>query len=496
MRSVSEYETALHAALAAEPDWQALLRHFDFNEGFAFILVLLESAENAALSREVLGDYLREHGKGSIRLIACNSPDDAQSLPLLLHRPVGLDASETLWIESVVPEGSVTTEEFEDWKTAWRVCFAGLNRIRNTIQRTVPCALVFAVAPWVLDVIRRIAPDFWSIRSTLVSLSPRVAGPKIEPLEDGRFRRPQSDPALAPDPEFAEREAERLRGRPGSELELARILRRAGNGYRARGMPAQAIRCLGEAFALQETGSAPPSELSETRTSLGRAYLYDAQWGKAEESFRRALAMDQDRLPEDHPDVATDLSDLARLLQATNRMSEAEPLLRRALAIDEKSFGPDHPDVATDLDNLARLLQDTSRPADAEPLMRRALVIVEKAYGPDHPRVGIRLNSLAVLLQHTNRVAEAESLMRRVLAIDEKSYGFDHPDIAIDLNNLAQLLKNTNRVAEAEPLIRRALAVLEEFETRSGHPHPDSDLVKANYDLLLGELASVQARDA
>ena len=61
--------------------------------------------------------------------------------------------------------------------------------------------------------------------------------------------------------------------------------------------------------------------------------------------------------------------------------------MRRALAIDEKSFGPEHPDVATDLNNLAQLLQATNRLAEAEPLMRRALEIDEKSYGPEHPNV-------------------------------------------------------------------------------------------------------------
>jgi len=45
------------------------------------------------------------------------------------------------------------------------------------------------------------------------------------------------------------------------------------------------------------------------------------------------------------------------LLQDTKRQSEAEPLYRRALAIFEGSYGPDHPDIATNLNNLAGLLQ-------------------------------------------------------------------------------------------------------------------------------------------
>ena len=37
--------------------------------------------------------------------------------------------------------------------------------------------------------------------------------------------------------------------------------------------------------------------------------------------------------------------------------------MRRALKIDEASFGPDHPDVATDLNNLAQLLQENQPPS-------------------------------------------------------------------------------------------------------------------------------------
>ena len=121
------------------------------------------------------------------------------------------------------------------------------------------------------------------------------------------------------------------------------------------------------------------------------------------------------------------------------------------------SFGTDHPDVASDLNNLAQLLKATNRLAEAEPLMRRALAIDEASFGTDHPNVASDLNNLAQLLQATNRLAEAEPLMRRALAIDEPSFGKDHPRVAIRLNNLAQLLKATNRLAEAEPLDRRGL---------------------------------------
>src|SRR5271166_4290232 len=190
---------------------------------------------------------------------------------------------------------------------------------------------------------------------------------------------------------------------------------------------------------------------------------------QAEPLYRRALAIEETSFGPDHPEVATDLNNLAGLLQATNRLAEAEPLYRRALAIDEASFGPDHPEVATDLNNLALLLRATNRLAEAEPLYRRALAIDEASLGPDHPTVASFLNNLAQLLRATNWLAEAEPLYRRALAIDEAGLGPDHPNVAIHLKNLALLLRDTNRLAEAEPLMRRALAIGGELWVRPSH---------------------------
>jgi tetratricopeptide (TPR) repeat protein len=168
-------------------------------------------------------------------------------------------------------------------------------------------------------------------------------------------------------------------------------------------------------------------------------------------------------------------------------------MLRRALAIDEASYGPDHPNVATDLNNLAPLLRNTNRLSEAEPIYRRALAIFEASYGPDHPAVATNLNNLAELLRTTNRLSEAEPMYRRALAIDEASYGLDHSNVATNLNNLALLLRDTNRLSEAEPMFRRALVILARFELATGHGHPNLKSFLDNYVQALIELGRTEA---
>ncbi|MGP0066444.1 MAG: tetratricopeptide repeat protein [Isosphaeraceae bacterium] len=195
-------------------------------------------------------------------------------------------------------------------------------------------------------------------------------------------------------------------------------------------------------------------------------------------------------IPE-HPDVARDLRNLARLLKGLNRFEEAEPLIRHALMIDERVRGLNHPDVANDLSNLAFLLCGTKRLGEAETLFRRALAIDEQFYGTDHPDVAIDLLNLAFLLENTNRLSEAMPLLHRALAIDERVYGSEHPVVARDLNNLALVQVESNNLRKAEPLFRRSLEI---NERAYGPDHPNNASVLKNLaDLFLASNRSSES---
>ncbi len=96
------------------------------------------------------------------------------------------------------------------------------------------------------------------------------------------------------------------------------------------------------------------------------------------------------------------------------------------LRLSEQEFGPDHPDVATDLNNLAKVYRFQGRYAEAEPLLKRALAIFEKALGPEHPDVATSLENYAVLLRKTGRGAEATLLEARARSIRAK-HGKENP---------------------------------------------------------------------
>ena len=87
------------------------------------------------------------------------------------------------------------------------------------------------------------------------------------------------------------------------------------------------------------------------------------------------------------------------------------------MAIDEASYGKDHPNVAIRLNNLARLLQATNRLAEAEPLMRRMVEIFihfTRVTGHEHPHVWAAMSNYAGLL-----IAMGKTEQEVVAAIQE-----------------------------------------------------------------------------
>ncbi len=92
-------------------------------------------------------------------------------------------------------------------------------------------------------------------------------------------------------------------------------------------------------------------------------------------------------------------------------------------SIGTQEFGPDHPDLATDLNNLALLYEAQGRYAEVEPLYQRSLTIVEKALGPEHPNVATSIENYAALLRKTEHGVEADKLEVRAKAIRAKHAG-------------------------------------------------------------------------
>jgi tetratricopeptide repeat protein len=77
----------------------------------------------------------------------------------------------------------------------------------------------------------------------------------------------------------------------------------------------------------------------------------------------------------DHAEAAASLNTLALLYVAQAQYGKAEPLYVRAIGTDEQTLGPDHADMAVLLESYAALLRQTQRNTNALTIQTRAKAI-------------------------------------------------------------------------------------------------------------------------
>jgi tetratricopeptide (TPR) repeat protein len=122
---------------------------------------------------------------------------------------------------------------------------------------------------------------------------------------------------------------------------------------------------------------------------LAAVYVAQGKYPDAEALIKRALAINEEKLAKNHPEVGMNVYNLGLVYEGQGKYPDAEALLKRALAIREEKLGKDHPEVADILDALGNVSRSQGKYADAEGIYKRALAIQEEKLGKNHPLVGI-----------------------------------------------------------------------------------------------------------
>jgi tetratricopeptide (TPR) repeat protein len=212
-------------------------------------------------------------------------------------------------------------------------------------------------------------------------------------------------------------------------------------------------------------------EMAASLGRLGRLYLEQGYYSKAEPLLLKALKMRKKQFGDYHPDTAMSMNNLAALYRSQGRYESAEPLFLEALEIIKEQLGNRHPNTATSLNNLAALYESMGRYESAEPLYLEALEIRKEQLGDRHPSTAGSLNNLAALYQSQGRYESAEPLLIEALEIRKEQLGDRHPDTAKSYGNLAELYRSQGRYESAEPLYLEALEIIRE---QLGDRHPST----------------------
>ncbi len=272
-----------------------------------------------------------------------------------------------------------------------------------------------------------------------------------------------------------------LKGQPAVEAELCHTI---GKVYRSLADYGKAEDMQRKALALQKKALGYENlAVAATLNDLAFVLSDEGKLSEAESCYREALAIRRKLLGDENLEVAASINDLGLVFRREGRLADAETLAQKALVMQKKLVGNEHLAVATSLNNLALALRDEGKLAEAETSFREALAM-EKKLSPSiqkDPTVALTSDNLAFVLRDEGRLAEAETLEREALTIQKNVWGNAHPEVATILNNLALVLGKQDRLAEAETLHRQVLKMRQKI---AGSEHPDSPEVAASLDNL------------
>ena len=212
-----------------------------------------------------------------------------------------------------------------------------------------------------------------------------------------------------------------------------------------------------------------PASLSTILNARGLIYDSMADYDAALPLFEQALAFDEQVFGADHPELAIDVANLARVQEARGDYEQALALAQRAVDITERALGPDHPYVGAYLDDLGSVYLAMGHSQQALEHYERGLALRERVLPPTHPEISSALADLALVHKQLGDYDEAVALNERALALRTAAFGPDHRLVAASLANLASVYLATGDYAQAEPLYQRAIAI-DEVQLGSDHP--------------------------
>jgi serine/threonine-protein kinase len=202
-----------------------------------------------------------------------------------------------------------------------------------------------------------------------------------------------------------------------------------------------------------------PRAQAELLEHMGLALLHRGRLESATDLLEAAFAARRRYAAPEDPAFAASLANLGHVYQEMNRFAEAENYYRRAHRIFEEKHGRVDYFTATVLSNLASLVQQRD-PAEAEPMFREALAVYREMYAGNHIHLARGIHNLARVLLKLGRQDEAEERFREALAMRLELHGDDHVNIAKTLNGLGETFIELRRYDEAEAKLMRANVIL------------------------------------
>lgn len=190
--------------------------------------------------------------------------------------------------------------------------------------------------------------------------------------------------------------------------------------------------------ALTGTTRSPIAE-AELAHQRGVMLLERSVYDGALSESKRALAIHEESIKVEDPQLVRILDNLAWTLSWLGDQEASDATYRRALEIALRLYGSEHPEVAQLLDRHASVLAEKDQIEEAISRSERALAIRERALVPFHPRLAESLNRLSLIYMQAGRRKDALAAANRAVEVARVAFSEDHAYFGSVLHTVGEL---------------------------------------------------------
>lgn len=206
---------------------------------------------------------------------------------------------------------------------------------------------------------------------------------------------------------------------------------------------------------------------------MATIYLQMQDFGRSQELYKKSFDILRIELGEEHPSVATALSNIASVYTTTGKYDEALIYNQEALSIRIKVLGEEHPDTASTYINIAENYLSMHKNSIALGYYEMGLGIYEKTLGTKHPVLFHIYKEIGDIYQELEGFESALEFYNKAMQIKpslnykkDNEFGYDTFDIlssSSESTNVTKLSEG-NKLSPALKLLElKAKDVLSEL---------------------------------
>lgn len=266
---------------------------------------------------------------------------------------------------------------------------------------------------------------------------------------------------------------------------LSRIYNGRGTAHHKMGQSEQALKFLRLALKIdQQRLPNPHPDLSVLYNNLALVYYYQSEYQRALDHMMNATNVLASFHGVNHRLVAAGYNNMGVVYSEMGNMEQAAKYLEKSMNIKETVLGANHPEVAIGYQNLGAIYSDNSQYDKAITYYHQSKNIYQQRFPNGHPELANVYANLGQAYGEKGNYNEALNFYFQDLDINRRMLSPSHPFIGDTYSKIGKLYTDMGNYKEALHYFRQSMEVLlSNYKTEE--PFQELSLENAVYPKLL-----------